>query len=487
MVRPRAREAWLLAALLVVAACGGAATEDTPPPTEAPTTTGGAPTTGPPTETTAGPTDSFALDCSPVDYEGDPVTLSFVWWRGGGDSPTDIWIDDSFACFEEKYGGKITLDIEFVPGPHDYVTKLQSEYATTGELPIVVVPKLDPNLAVAWLENDELVDLTPYFEADPDWQAIAIEASLDLNTIDGKLVASPDSYQTAVGYFYNTTLFEQAGVTEIPDDWDGFFAMLDQLKAAGIPALSLHTEDTAWTPILMYEALIARTPEGRDFLNAVFPSDFNQPFLIDATRDLARLFEYATPDAIGANFPLAANNFLAERTAIIANGPWMIGDFRDPEKAAADFGDRVGVSLFPGPFAVDDTGRQLGDYAIAKGHPQEMIDAAAELIKWMSGAEVTRQRVIRLGSVAPNLDLSEGDLALLDPLAADLINQVQQTGAPILPNYQGQWNSIVYNEAIQQELPQLALGNITPEEFLQLLTDAAVEGNPADIPPWVTG
>jgi hypothetical protein len=48
----------------------------------------------------------------------------------------------------------------------------------------------------------------------------------------------------------------------------------------------------------------------------------------------------------------------------------------------------------------------------------------------------------------------------------------------VLPNYQGQWNTIVQNEAIVQGLPQLALGNITPEAFVQMLTDAAVEGNP---------
>jgi hypothetical protein len=48
----------------------------------------------------------------------------------------------------------------------------------------------------------------------------------------------------------------------------------------------------------------------------------------------------------------------------------------------------------------------------------------------------------------------------------------------VLPNYQGQWNTIVQNEAIVQGLPQLALDNITPEQFVQMLTDAALEGNP---------
>ena len=169
------------------------------------------------------------------------------------------------------------------------------------------------------------------------------------------------------------------------------------------------------------------------------------------------------------------------------NGPWMIGDFRDPSKAAPDFGDKVGVALYPGAVAVDDTGRQLGDYAVAHGHPPEVTDAAVEFIKWMNSAEVVRQRVIRLGSVAPNLQLSDEELASLDPLGAELIRLVQEHQAPILPNYQGQWNTLIQNETIPQGLPQLALGNITAEQFLTTLTEAAREGNPPEPPPWAKG
>ena len=38
---------------------------------------------------------------------------------------------------------------------------------------------------------------------------------------------------------------------------------------------------------------------------------------------------YTTQDAIGGKYENAANNFLAGQTAMLANGPWMIGDFSD--------------------------------------------------------------------------------------------------------------------------------------------------------------
>jgi raffinose/stachyose/melibiose transport system substrate-binding protein len=422
--------------------------------------------------------DATAMDCSPVDYQGPEATISFVWWEGGGNSTSDTWFNDAVACFNEKYAGKLVVDVEFVPGQHDYVRKLQTDYAASGTLPPIVTLKRDPTLAQLWIENDELVDLQPYLEASPEWAAISLEDSRELNTIDGKLVAAPDTYRTAIGLFYNTELLAQAGVEELPTTWDDFFATLEALAAADVTALSLHTDETAWCAMLLYEALVARSEEGREFLEITFPDDFNQPYLVEAAADLATMFQYTTPDALGAGYAMAANNFLSEQTAIMPNGPWMIGDFHNPDMAPEGFVDKIDVALYPGDVAIDDTGRQLGDWAVTTDHPEEVTLGAVEFIKWMNSPEVVRQRVIRLGSVAPNLELSEEDLSQLDPLAAKLIQLVQEKQAPVLPNYQGQWNTVVQNEAIVQGLPQLALGNITAEEFMAMMTEAAQEGNP---------
>lgn len=485
MLRKGSARAVLLAVALLAAACGSdsessddtGAANDTASQDEGATenTDDG---TESATEESAAPVSATAMDCSAVQYDGEPAELSFAWWVGGGDSPSDVWVQDSIDCFEQRYEGSITLNVEFVPGQADYVDKLKVEYGANVQLPPIVTLKRDPSLAQLWIDNDEIVDLTPYFEADADWQAISIQESRELNTIDGRLVAAPDTFQTAIGIFYNTEMFESAGIDGFPEDWDGFFAALEAVQDAGFVPLSIHTDDTGWSTVLIFEALLARTQEGRDFLNETFPTDFNQPFIIDAVEQMQRLFQFAGEEAVGGNYAIAANNFLNEQTAIMPNGPWMIGDFSDPDQAAEGFADKVSVALYPGAVAVDDTGRQLGDWAVTSGHSQAVTDAAVEFIKWMNSEEVVRQRVIRLGSSAPNLALSAEDLASLDPLASRLIELVQENNAPILPNYQGQWNTTIQNEVMVQDLPQLALGNITAEEFAQRLTDSAISGNP---------
>ena len=41
------------------------------------------------------------------------------------------------------------------------------------------------------------------------------------------------------------------------------------------------------------------------------------------------------------------------------------------------------------------------------------------------------------------------------------------------PQYQGKWDSVVQTEVIEQELPNLAMGVITPEEFITKMTEGA--------------
>jgi len=457
---------------LLVAACGGGAASRSPssaPASVAPsgTSAGGSPTP-------AASVDPLAFNCAPADYAGPQVKLSFGWWVGGGDTASDKLFKDGLDCFNEKYAGKIEVAVDYVPGGEDYEAKLRTDYAASGKLPVVVAPKRVGDLAQIWIDNDELVDLKPYFDASPDWQKIAIAESTAFNLVNGKLVAAPDTFVTPVGLFYNMELLGKAGVAKVPETWDEWWAALEKLKAAGIPAVSLHTQDIGWSAMLIYEALVARTPEGVAFLGEKYPKDYNKPFIVEANRDIARVFQYTTPDAVGAAYELAANNFKSGKTAIMPNGPWMIGEFRDPAQSSEGFGDKIASALYPGPVAVDDAGIQRGDWGIGTGFSKEETDAAAEFIKFMAGGtEFTRQRVIRMGSIAPNLPLPPEDLASLDPLAADLLTLIQDKKAPILPGYFVQWTSLIQNETIVQGLPQLALGQISAEEFAQQLTDAA--------------
>lgn len=81
-------------------------------------------------------------------------------------------------------------------------------------------------------------------------------------------------------------------------------------------------------------------------------TDFNQPCFINAVAKLQNLLQNnAASNSVGAAYADAANAFMSEQAAIIANGPWMSSDFEssNSDKWSNGFdGAKVRASLFPG-------------------------------------------------------------------------------------------------------------------------------------------
>ena len=66
----------------------------------------------------------------------------------------------------------------------------------------------------------------------------------------------------------------------------------------------------------------------------------------------------AASNSVGAAYADAANAFMSEQAAIIANGPWMSSDFEssNSDKWSNGFdGAKVRASLFPGDVGIADS------------------------------------------------------------------------------------------------------------------------------------
>lgn len=152
--------------------------------------------------------------------------------------------------------------------------------------------------------------------------------------------------------YYNKDLFEQAGL-EAPDvayeTWDDFFKACDTLKEKGITPLGMDTADLGWLTNLWYSGLIGTAGDtGNEFMNAMYPTDYNTPEVEKATTDLQKMLaEYTTADAVGGKYDTMATHFFNSEVAMFPNGPWMIPDIRSEEKAPAGFYDKVGIMLLP--------------------------------------------------------------------------------------------------------------------------------------------
>lgn len=400
---------------------------------------------------------------------GEEIVINYPTFQCGVNTASPV-VDQLIEEFNAEYAGKYRIQKEDVPGDANYVDKIKVQLGT-GDLPPVVYGG-GYNLLDLALAKDVVVDLTPYVEADPEWKALYSDVALTTNSRDGKIYAS-SSEGSLVGYFYNKDLFAQAGIDAPATTWDEFWQQCDKLKAAGITPLALDTADSAWVTSLWAGAMIATSgDEGYEFMKQMNPIDYNNQPTIDAFTNVQKMLqEYTTLDAIGGKYEHAANNFLSGQAAMIANGPWMIGDFSDETKTTADFADKVGVAIFPGNFVYD---APIQGYFVTKQDDPALEEAAVEMVKFFTSAHAQQVALEVQGMVPASSTVEITETAKQNyPLLVEFLDLAE--GATVrTDNLQATMYPNLL-DVVSQDLPLLASGEMTPTEFCQTLSTEAAK------------
>jgi ABC-type glycerol-3-phosphate transport system substrate-binding protein len=168
---------------------------------------------------------------------------------------------DLVEAFNEAYAGKYQVDVEWVMETEEEYRKNLKRQNVTDTMPAVITDlRLLPSFYQMVIKDKRVMDLAPYLEADEEWKNLVEPAVLEsFMEEDGSMYLSPVS--TAVfscsGMFWNEELFAKAGIYDFPETWDEFWNCCERLEACGITPLALHTEGTAWAPMLITSAALA--------------------------------------------------------------------------------------------------------------------------------------------------------------------------------------------------------------------------------------
>lgn len=377
-------------------------------------------------------------------------------------------VKELVKTFNQKYEGQYRVEVEEIPGDANYIEKLKVMLAG-GELPPVIYG-MGYNLLDIVLGQDMLVDLTDRVYSDPDWVGMYDPQTLETNTRNGKLYGI-SSDKSVIGYYYNKDLFAKAGIKAPAKTWDEFFAQCDTLLAAGITPLALDTADSAWITSLWFGAMTGTaSKEGYDFIQQMLPTNYNIPEFIDAMEKIQMMFQkYTTVDAVGGKYEHAANNFLSGQVAMIANGSWMMPDFQDLTKTTADFVEKVGVAAYPGNFIYSDP---MQGYLVVKNDDPKVVEASIAFVKHMTSNDAQRFALETQGMLPCSTSVEVTDVAREKfPLLADIVTI--STNAEYYSRYT---QSTMYSnllDVISRELPRLANGEISAEDFANILTEEA--------------
>ena len=376
------------------------------------------------------------------------------------------WWEAVYARFNQKYKGKIELKIEELPTDTMYTEKMKV-LAATRQLPDVVDGK--DGVRDLAIQNGQAIELTPYLNRDPDFRDKAIgPAAIGGNTQpDGKIYSIINT-SGIVGYYYNKELFQKAGINPAKT-WDEWFSNCEKLKRIGVAPIAMMTGENSWTTNLILACNVAgRGQAEMTFMNNKFPRTYQTPELIAGLTDIQRMLQnFATADSLGAAYANAANNFLIEQAAIIANGPWMIADFSNLEKTARGFDRKVGWSMYPGDGLI---ATYWEGYVLCS--PPERADAGWALLQAITDRDSQMDALRLMGSLPVAIDLEiPPDVRQNMPMVVEHVN-----GAAKMKYWSSTFDVIApasVVDAFGRYYPELASGVLTPAAMAARLDQAA--------------
>lgn len=393
---------------------------------------------------------------------GDGNTIT--WWHNSNNEPGKSFYEQLAQDFEAENPG-VTVDVQAM-AHEDMVDKLGAAFQS-GDMPDIYMERGGGELAdrveaglVRDLTDDAAEEITKVGGSIAGWQ------------VDGQTYALPFS-MGVVGFWYNTELFERAGITEAPATMDELYSVIDQLKGAGITPLSIGAGDKWPAAHYWYYTALRSCPQ--DVLEETVTSlDFSDPCFVQAGEVVEELLDkepfnpgfLTTPAQEGAT---SASGLLATgRVAAELQGHWEPGVMQGLTEDGEGLGERIGWFPFPEvEGGQGDPAAQLGGgdaWAVSEGAP----DAAVDLVKQLLSDEVQQ-------------GFAENDMGLpTNPAAADSVSDPAlgelikvRDAAPFIQLYFDTAFGTSVGGAMNDEVALLFAGEATPQDVVDATQQAA--------------
>ena len=374
--------------------------------------------------------------------------------------------------FNAAYEGKYHITLEELT--QDMYTDKIKQLGAANALPFLIEGGDSEWINQVVIPNDMFVDMKSFIDEN-NLMDILIDSTVEYNTTeDGKVFSIYIPVTRPMGLWYNSTLLDLGDKTMADLSWDEVLELLGDNKIA------FMTGENAWTTQLVLASLIAVEDGGAEILSSYTQDklmDYNQPAIINAVAKLQTMMQnYGTSNQVGAVYADAANVFMSNNAAIIANGSWMASDFvEDGGKWSNGFeGSMVKGDVLPGNVALSNNdGYQYWIPASASAEEQEVGKA---FILFMLQPDNLEAYMLLEGGVCPKLETSDEYKAASSENAV-LYGYVNAVNADtiIVPNVGDIMTGSIGNTEFGNLLPLLIDGTYTAEQFCQQLTILAQE------------
>ncbi|THV42142.1 ABC transporter substrate-binding protein [Glycomyces buryatensis] len=394
----------------------------------------------------------IATGCSGSDDAGGPVELTF--WHGYTEADGDVLegIVDDFNASQEDIA--ISTEVKTWASIDDSLLTALS----AGEGPDIVA--MPAERLPVYADKGAFQELDDFYASEESNTANLVEGAVSMVEVDGAKYGVPTGF-VPLAVYYNTALFETAGVTEFPGNWDEWVATSQQLTV---------DENGDGTP----EQYGAVLPDHATVANGLWPSLFygnggniveDGQAVIDSPENAETLEfwrdaivdEQISPtgvDGIGAD-----ELFSAGKAAMTVGGPWM-----------ASIADENGIAYEIAPIPAGPAEQAASAIGVSMSVTADTDDdeqaAAEEFFSFFLNDE--NAAAWSLGSGWPPLRTDVPAEAVASNPVVVSLSEIASTGRPLLP---GVVNSVDVLAAID-ELTQRAVAG---EDIDALLAEAEAE------------
>ena len=225
----------------------------------------------------------------------------------------------TFEKIEEEFNAthdNIHLTIE---SPNDAMTVLKTRFIRE-DAPDIIGIGGDVNFS-NFIDSDMLMDISDYEGLDSIKQAyLDIDKALEFVPEDG--VYAVPYVANAAGVLYNREMFKEHG-WEIPETWDEFVALCDQIQSEGIQPLYFGFKDT-WTCLAPWNA-IAVDLAPADVCRQVNKGEttFSEEYR-EVAEKIKALLEYGPKDPFAYDYNGACTAFAKGESAMYTIGSYAI-------------------------------------------------------------------------------------------------------------------------------------------------------------------
>lgn len=357
--------------------------------------------------------------CSSEPQAPTEITFLHGWGSTEADHETMRQIYRDF----ETENPDIRINMVSMPTSDEVVRKTE-DMIMVGDIPDVIFlgGKGIDSVYRYMVEHKYAMDIMPLIQGDTGFASNLAPANLEHWTTDGgELYTVSDVLMLGGGYWYNTEIFEQAGVMAVPETWEAFEAACEKIaawaEANGNNVQPVHLSSEGYLYFLN-QILASLDPQAMGNTIHLKPDT-----LFRALDILEQLHIYSVGRSGNYTYRDETSLFNAGQLAVYVNGVWgaaMIDETLD-----------VKYALLPGNGTSICCESAGAGYVLGKTGDPERQEASVRFLKYMMSEKVQTRILLETQQVPANPNICIADYEKLMPRFSQAVETAQRAQVKI--------------------------------------------------------